>query len=191
MEINRKIFIILVIYGFLLFFIGLFLNKIIIWDEYFFLIINGLSNPYLGLFFNLITYLGSSVFWIFLIVIFWLKNNRKLSLHLLFAFIIDSFFLVIFKWIFLRPRPLEVIEFDVGPSFPSGHSERVFSGAIVLSKYYKKYRILFYTLATLVSFSRIYIGVHYPLDVIIGSINGIIIGMIALAIPTKRIEKRL
>jgi undecaprenyl-diphosphatase len=192
MEPIRKIFVSLIIYGFFLIFLVLFLNNIISFDVYFFFAINNLANPYLLLFFNLITYLGSSIFWILLIILSWLKKEKKLSLHLFYAFILDTVSLLVLKNLFLRPRPLEAIqniEFE-GPSFPSGHSERAFSGAVVLANYYKKYRILFYILAILVSFSRIYIGLHYPIDVVIGSINGIILSMVALALPTKRILKK-
>jgi undecaprenyl-diphosphatase len=192
METKRKIFTILTIYCFFLFFLVLFLNSVISFDESLFSLINNSTNSYLFSFFNLITYLGSSIFWILLIIIFWLKKQRKLSLQLLFAFILDTVALSILKVVFLRPRPsqaINIIDLDIGPSFPSGHSERAFSGAVVLANHYKKYNWLFYILSILVSFSRVYIGLHYPLDVLIGAINGIILGMIALSMPTKKLEK--
>lgn len=195
MEFIKKILISFIIYGFFLIFLALFLDKAIAWDKYLFLQIYNLSNPYLLVIFNLITYIGSSVFWVLLIILSWLKKKRKLSLHLLFAFILDTISLLVLKNVFLRSRPFEnfqagnSIDFDIGPSFPSGHSERAFSGAVVLSNHYKKYRLLFFTLSALASFSRVFIGVHYPLDVIVGSINGIILGMIALAIPVKKLGK--
>jgi len=190
---SRKIFAILLSYGIFLVFLVLFLNRVIAFDESLFFAIYSLSNPYLGIFFNIITYVGSSIFLILLILLFWFKNKKKLSIHLLFAFILDTISLIIFKWIFLRPRPFETfplgIEFEIGPSFPSGHSQQVFSGMFILSRYYKKYQVLFYVLAILVSLSRIFLGLHYPLDVLIGSVNGIIVGMTALKIPIKKIEK--
>ena len=192
MEPRRKIFTILLIYCFFLFFIALFLNSVISFDEYLFSFISSSTDSYLLSFFNIITYLGSSIFWILLIVLSWIKNKRKLSLQLLFAFILDTIASSILKFAFLRPRPprsIGLTDFDLGPSFPSGHSERAFSGSIVLANHYKKYNWLFYSLAVLVSFSRIYIGLHYPLDVLIGSINGIIIGMIVLLVPTRLIKK--
>jgi undecaprenyl-diphosphatase len=193
MELVKKIIIGLIIYGFLLVFLVLFLNQVIAFDEYLFLLINNSSNIYLFEFFNLITYFGSSLAWILLIVIFWLKSKKKLSLQLLFAFVVDTFLLLFLKNVFIRPRPFEKFhlttsfDFDIGASFPSGHSERAFSGAAILANHYKKYQLIFYALATLVSFSRIYIGLHFPLDTIIGAINGVILGMIVLTIPTKKI----
>jgi len=193
MEAIRKIFASLVIYGFLLLLLVLFLNDVIRLDEYIFFLINNSTNDILLVFFNLITYLGSSLFWILLIVLFWIEDKEKISLHLFYVFVIDSLSLLLFKQLFLRPRPfgaLQVTEVDIGPSFPSGHSQRAFSGAVILSNYYKKYSLLFYALSVLVSFSRIFIGLHYPLDVLIGSVNGIIIGMITLLLPAKKINSR-
>lgn len=193
MEAIRKIFASLVIYGFLLLLLVLFLNDVIRLDEYIFFLINNSTNDILLVFFNLITYLGSSLFWILLIVLFWIEDKEKISLHLFYVFVIDSLSLLLFKQLFLRPRPLgalQVTEIDIGPSFPSGHSQRAFSGAVILSNYYKKYSLLFYALSVLVSFSRIFIGLHYPLDVLIGSVNGIIIGMITLLLPAKKINSR-
>lgn len=193
MEPLKKIFFGVMSYGILLAILSLFLDQVVALDTGLFSFILKLYNPYLDLFFNLITYIGSSVFWILLIVLLWLKNKKKISLHLLYAFILDTASILLLKFVFLRQRPFEVfdlgIDIEIGPSFPSGHTERAFSGAFVLSNYYKKYRILFYSLSILVAFSRVYIGLHFPLDILIGAINGILFGAVSLLIPTKRIEK--
>jgi undecaprenyl-diphosphatase len=193
MEPLKKIFLGVIFYEIFLVILSLFLNQVVALDTGLFSFASSLHNPYLDLFFNLITYVGSSVFWVLLIVLFWLKNKKKISLHLLYAFILDTASILLLKFIFLRPRPSEVfnlgIDIEIGPSFPSGHTERAFSGAFVLSNYYKKYRILFYSLSILIAFSRVYIGLHFPLDTLIGAINGILFGAISLLIPTKRIEK--
>jgi undecaprenyl-diphosphatase len=60
-------------------------------------------------------------------------------------------------------------------SFPSGHSAAAFGGAYLLSRHFPRWRWVFYTVAALVGFSRIYLGDHYPGDVVSGSVAGIVL----------------
>jgi undecaprenyl-diphosphatase len=83
------------------------------------------------------------------------------------------------KRYFRRKRPfIDVIQATVigkkpGTwSFPSGHSATAFAGAWLFGGYFRKLRPLFYTIASLVAFSRIYLGDHYPGDVVSGSALG-------------------
>ena len=67
-------------------------------------------------------------------------------------------------------------------SFPSNHAANSFVFATVLSYFYDKNRTFLYILASSIAFSRVYVGVHYPLDIISGSIIGYIISWIILSI---------
>ena len=197
MKLTHKILLSIIAYVIILFFLAIFLKDLLPLDMYLFLTINQISNPILNPLFIFITYIGESLFWIFMIILLWLKKERKASIHLIYAFVLDSILAFSVKSIFQRPRPperfpeLEVLRTEYGLSFPSAHSQRVFSGAVILGSFYKKLRVVLFVLAVVVAFSRIYIGVHYPSDVLIGSINGIIIGLISLAIPTKKLQKGL
>jgi undecaprenyl-diphosphatase len=84
---------------------------------------------------------------------------------------------------FQRHRPqdlgLDVIlrtHLHYGYSFPSIHAMNVFAAAAFLSTFYPRARSLFYLMAVLVAFSRIYVGVHFPSDVLCGAILGWLIG---------------
>ncbi len=86
------------------------------------------------------------------------------------------------KTFFRRRRPfikiIQAIVIGKKPgswSFPSGHSAAAFAGARLFAREYPAQRWLFYTLAGLIGFSRIYLGDHYPGDVVSGSLSGMLI----------------
>jgi undecaprenyl-diphosphatase len=57
-------------------------------------------------------------------------------------------------------------------SFPSGHAANAFAGMTVLSRAAPTARFLCWSLAIVIAYSRVYLGVHYPLDVIGGAVVG-------------------
>lgn len=118
-----------------------------------------------------------------LIIVAVKKSRRKTPGVLLLAGLTISYYAVyILKNFFARPRPFMAIP-DVcllglaekGFSFPSGHATTIFMAAAVLSGFFKK-RWLFFSFAVLVGFSRVYMGVHYPSDIIAGALLGLVIG---------------
>ena len=87
-----------------------------------------------------------------------------------------------------RHRPFE---HQLGPpsnthSFPSGHAATSFACATVLSHYAPRLRVPFYVLASLIAFSRIYNGMHYPTDVLAGAVLGVLVGFGVLALARRR-----
>jgi len=73
----------------------------------------------------------------------------------------------------LDPEPL--LEVPTSSSFPSGHAASSFAGALVLARFAPRLVVPLFVLAALIAFSRVYIGVHYPLDVLAGAAVGLAI----------------
>lgn len=137
---------------------------------------------------------AAGIIWLILGVILFIREEKRD--HLFFAPILASaaasWVLVekIIKPFIARPRPtLEMGAIILGNnladySFPSGHATIAFAMAVVLSRKEPKWKWMFYTLAVLISLSRIYLGVHYPLDVVFGAFLGWGIGITSLQLSS-------
>jgi undecaprenyl-diphosphatase len=67
-------------------------------------------------------------------------------------------------------------------SFPAGHAATAFAGAVVLAFVVPRAAPLLLSIAALIGFSRIYVGVHYPTDVLAGAVIGAVVGGICVAL---------
>lgn len=85
-----------------------------------------------------------------------------------------------------EPEPL--VDLPATYSFPSGHATVSFACATVLALAVPRLRVPLYALAALIAFSRIYVGVHFPFDVIAGAVLGfgIAIALRTLAAALRR-----
>lgn len=131
-----------------------------------------------------ITHLGDEgILWIILgiILLFW-KKTRPIGLTMLISLLFDFLMInVTLKDLIARPRPFVVNEAitplitDVSPyrSFPSGHSGGSFAAMFSLYRWVpKKVGVPALILAALVALSRLYVGVHYPTDILAGCVVG-------------------
>jgi undecaprenyl-diphosphatase len=151
----------------------------------------GMSNPAWDPILTFITHLGSPYLWFLIAVSLTFTKYRKTGFVLMAGLLINFFFITVFKTMIMRPRPYEVMNANVldprtTSSFPSGHTSTVFTVASILNK-----STLLWLLAVAIGISRIYVGVHYPLDIIAGAIQGILIGRFVMMALTSRYHKYL
>jgi undecaprenyl-diphosphatase len=83
-----------------------------------------------------------------------------------------------------EPDPLVTIPHS--HSFPSGHTATSFAGATALSLLYPRGTPVFYVLAAAIAYSRLYLGVHFPLDVVGGAVIGAATALLLLAAARRR-----
>lgn len=146
-----------------------------------------IHNPILDTLMVFISSLGDDgIFWIAIgVICLFMKKHRKMGLQLLISmlctFIIGN---LIIKNIVARPRPCDIdtavsmlISRPHGHSFPSGHSINSMVAAVALFLNNKKIGIPAIIIATLIGFSRMYLFVHFPTDVLGGFAIAILVAI--------------
>ncbi|MBI4067414.1 phosphatase PAP2 family protein, partial [Candidatus Gottesmanbacteria bacterium] len=153
--------------------------------------------PLLNHFFNFLSGVGSwGLIWIIILVLLIavdeVDDKRDLFTVILSLIITILSVDIVIKNIFRRARPDVSISEPIvflgrvsSYSFPSSHAAFAFAGAYILSRKHKKGKIFYYLLAMLIAFSRIYLGKHFPIDVVVGSGVGMVIGYISVELSKK------
>lgn len=146
-----------------------------------------------------ITFLGNAgMVWIVIGLLLLLsKKHRKIGflvlLGLLFGLIIGN---GIVKNLVARPRPCWInpdfkllISVPKDYSFPSGHTQASVIAATIITLYKKQWGWLVIPLSAVIAFSRLYLYVHFPSDVLAGAVMGILIGLGTYFAGNKIIDK--
>ncbi len=159
------------------------------------------QNPFFDLLFSFFSFQGIHIFvWIvilILIIIFEERKNpglsqrdKKFIVYFVLSLLTTAFLVnVILKNFFNRLRPTVVNIYQARAnfcptdfSFPSGHASLSFAAATILAVFDKKRKSLYYFIALLVAYSRLYLGCHYFVDVIAGGVIGYFISKIILSL---------
>jgi membrane-associated phospholipid phosphatase len=157
-----------------------------------FFILNTWHVDWLDSFMDYYTNVGNGLFAILLgAVCFFFWKKRALGLTIFYSFLSSGIMVQLVKHLHDSPRPQSIygvydqryfikgIEFAHNNSFPSGHTATAFAMAtvLVLLMEDKKLQLPFLLLALLVGFSRIYLGQHFLLDVLVGALIGVVCGI--------------
>jgi membrane-associated phospholipid phosphatase len=140
------------------------------------------------------TQLGNGLFAIFVALVLLLVDIHRLAYEFILGTLTLWLFVELIKTIIHRSRPFVKLTQTriVGPhvhgcSFPSGHTSQTFFMATLLFKHFQHYfwvTILLYSLAVLVALTRMYVGAHYPRDVLAGFILGSVWGILGVIVDT-------
>ncbi len=163
----------------------------------FYFINHSLSCGALNKFFTIITNVNNwYIAYVILLGISFVKGGRKGKIAaigvLILILVTDQLSARIIKEIFHRIRPCNVLVNVITPlgcngtySFPSNHAVNNFAAAVFFYKLFPKLKWAVFVAASLVSLSRVYIGVHYPSDIIGGAIIGSAFGYIFAFLALK------
>ncbi len=167
-------------------------------DKSILLAINGLHNNFFDFLMDLIskksTWIPIYLFFIFILIKKYGREGIFITLLLILTVsVADLVSVHLFKNVFERLRPchdpslqglLHLVDGNCGGKygFVSSHSANMFALATIfymfVRKYFKMSYIPLVAWAALIGYSRVYLGVHYPGDVLAGAVVGIIIGLI-------------
>lgn len=147
-------------------------------------------------FFVGLTYIGTAgIVWIALsLLLAWRTQRNVLPVGVLVAVCVWGADVATsaVKAFVARPRPYISLHHvhvltsrPTSSSFPSGHATTAFAGAVVLSYLWPRAALAFTALATAIAFSRIYVGVHYPFDVISAGAVGASTSVIGIAVTRR------
>jgi membrane-associated phospholipid phosphatase len=155
----------------------------------FFFINKTLANPVTDFVMPLVTIdLHLKIFYAFCLAVILWKGDRRLRYAIIFSLItiaatdlITSAFL---KHLFVRPRPCHTFDVHLlvpcgaGFSMPSSHAANLFGQAFLFRSIARKISWLLIPFAIIVALSRVFVGVHYPADILVGAALGTVIGFL-------------
>lgn len=148
-----------------------------------------MRNEFLNRMMCFVTSLGNcSKIWILAALALGMTQHYSIAVTMLMSLIVTAIGNnLIIKSLCMRKRPCDkytqvqtFIKRPIGSSFPSGHSATSFACAIAIAHFNLGLGIPALILASLISVSRVYLFVHFPSDVIIGSISGLTFGWIGI-----------
>lgn len=121
----------------------------------------------------------------------WRKRLYQLFLGALSVLLARGIIVEIIRYFYQSPRPYialvfkPLIDLEFSNSFPSGHASVFFALAMTVFLFNKKWSYYFFAGAILIGLARVYVGVHWPTDIL----GGIVVGILSALFVWKIIPK--
>lgn len=160
-------------------------------DQYLFTLINTGRNPLFDVIFIIASVIGPFVAVASAVLFMPRKGRRMLWLYII-ALGSDFLLTYFLKYAIMRPRPegMMLLPKEMMPSFPSLHSSIAFTWLGFMGGFGKKIYAASSVFAVLVGISRIYLGDHYPSDVIFGAVMGYAISALTIRLGNVRVHRQ-
>ena len=170
-------------------------QKLLQWDRDTFIYLNGLGTDTYDAFWSTVTHISTWIplFILFIALLYWKFPKREathkvLTVLALLAFVLTLTYLTKVSVGRLRPNNvselsslIRILHTPSDYSFFSGHASSSFSLTVLMYLFLRKHMawaIVLFIWPVLFAMSRIYVGVHYPLDIIVGAFVGTVFGII-------------
>lgn len=171
------------------------------WEFQFLTLLQKTANPFFDLFWTFITMFGEEVLIVAIVGLLYWCLNKEFAKSLAYSVLTSVAANGIIKNIVCRDRPFQNSDWDIinkrpdtadGFSFPSGHTQVSTSLFVSMAIWIRKRWMWVFaiTMAILVAFSRLYLGVHFPTDVIAGFALGLALSFICCYLY-KKIKNKL
>lgn len=171
----------------------LWLERLRGWDEAGFYLINkSLRNGFFDLLMPFVSNKWNFAIPVAILLVYVLlfrpKRDRIIAISVIAVILLADETSQLLKDLFQRTRPFHPLRDTtrlVSFSFPSSHASNMFALAAFLSYNYSRTGWLCFPAAALVGYSRIYVGSHYPFDVLGGALWGVLVGLLGAAVVQR------
>jgi undecaprenyl-diphosphatase len=148
------------------------------------------ENVRVAHFFKAVSRLGDGVFWYLMLGLIWMSRGLSYVLEVVYLLLASSLGTLVYKLLkrhTVRPRPYQVhqvIRMGERPldhfSFPSGHTLHAVMFSTVLGTIAPVLLLLMLPFSVMIALSRMILGLHYPSDVLVGALLGLVVGLMIL-----------
>lgn len=153
-----------------------------------------LANSFLDMIMQVTHFLPYLLWGLLTAFFFFRKGHQPLAFLMIIAIIVDFVFVTVVKDLFGRERPYQVLDVrqlvpeEDNKSFPSNHAQLSFLLSTIVFRFNRKLGLALFLISAFIGFGRVYLGVHYPSDVLGGAVIGILLATLILKLNIVKMK---